>query len=159
LEKIVLTRYFHQKLIFIIFILLLHLQIIAQEEEKNYYITPKFGWSTVTGNFGIEFQYKNFGINVGDLLGTNIKHYLTTGLNFYLDSHKSCFYFGIGYGKALTEREKNSNVITSHTGIIAGYRWKWPGGMGFSLGIGPLISIGEGDEGPFMLDLVLGYSF
>ncbi len=32
-------------------------------------------------------------------------------------------------------------------------------GLDFSLGIGPLFPLKEGEEGPFMMDFVLGYSF
>jgi hypothetical protein len=43
-----------------------------QTKNKNFYIIPHLGSSTLVGNFGIEFQYKNYGYNIGLLKSIDV---------------------------------------------------------------------------------------
>ena len=104
-------------------------------------------------------QYKHFAFDIGDFFGEIIKHYLTTGFKYYINSYKNSLYAGIGSGTALVEKQGESSAVTSHLGLIIGYRWRWKSGFEFNLGIGPLFPLKEGEEGPPMMDIVLGYSF
>ncbi len=145
-------------LVYILIFILIPSSVAA---DKNFYLTPRIGWSTFTGNIGIELQYKHFAFDIGDLTGKNIKHYLTFGFKYYFYSNHSTIYTGIGGGVALTDNEgdSESTPVTSHTGLIIGYRWRWNSKWELNLGLGPLFPLKKGEEGPLMLDLVLGYSF
>jgi len=41
----------------------------AAAEEKDFYITPRIGFSSFTGYIGIELQYKHFAFGIGYLYG------------------------------------------------------------------------------------------
>ncbi len=43
-----------------------------QTKKKTSYITPYLGGSTLVGNFGIEFQYRNYGLNIGLLKSIDV---------------------------------------------------------------------------------------
>ena len=125
---------------------------------KEFYITPRIGFSTFSGLIGIELQYKHFAFNIGDFMGAKVKHCLTYGIKYYFKSHHSTGYFGLGGGTALDEFIGENNW-RQHIGFILGYRWRWGKGWDFNLGIGPLFPIGKKATHPPMFDLAFGYSF
>jgi len=130
----------------------------AAAKEKDFYITPRIGFSTFSGLIGIELQYKHFAFNIGDFTGANVKHCLTYGIKYYFKSHHNTWYFGLGGGTALDEFIPENNW-RQHIGFILGYRWRWGKGWDFNLGIGPLFPIGKKVTHHPMFDLVFGYSF
>jgi len=154
-------------------------------KEKDFYITPYLGLSTLVGTIGIEFQYKHFGFDIGDLISqvVNVNHCLTGGIRYYFNSNHNSWFIGLGGGITLDEPKQNEDlcpwsgskpadyvcktgyVIDKYMGIIFGYRWKWWKALNLNLGIGPnklkWKKIKEGDKGDYlpMLELVIGYSF
>lgn len=145
-------------------------------KEKDFYITPYLGFSTLVGSIGIEFQYKHFGFDIGDLVQVqNVNHCLTGGIRYYFNSNHNSWFIGLGGGIALDEPKQNEDlrvngepvgyVIDKYMGTIFGYRWKWWKALNLNLGIGPSIvkwkKIKEGHKGDYlpMLESVIGYSF
>ena len=135
-----------------------HKKVSSSTKEKDFYVTPRIGFSTLTGLIGIELQYKHFAFNIGDFMGTEVKHCLTYGIKYYFKSHHSTWYFGLGGGTALDEFIGENNW-RQHIGFILGYRWRWGKGWDFNLGIGPLFPIDKNVTHPPMFDLAFGYSF
>jgi len=133
----------------------------AMAEEKDFYITPRFGLSTLTGVIGIELlgielQHKHVAFDIGYFPGTEVKHFLTFGIRYYFNSHRSTAYVGLGSGIG---KEVDENVWRSHIGPIFGYRWRWKKGWDFNLGIGFALGVGRGAPNPPMFELALGRSF
>ena len=134
----------------------------AVAKEKNFYITPRIGVSTLTGLIGIELQYKHFAFDIGYIKGTppdeDVNHDLTYGIRYYFEPHRSTAYIGLGgwidLVKIIDEDEGRTTI-----GFILGYRWRWGKGWDFNLGIGPAFSKGKGAFVPPMFDIALGYSF
>ena len=143
-------------------------------KEKDFYITPRIGMSTLTGFIGIELQYKHFAFGIGYYeiwtagSGKDVPAgeegsdlCLTGGIKYYLNSHHRTWYIGLGGGIPL----KGDARIDSYTGFLIGYRWRWGKGWDFSLGIGPLFPnwkrLEEGEDSliPPMFEVVFGYSF
>lgn len=133
-------------------------------KEKDFYITPRIGFSTFTGLVGIELQHKHFAFDIGYYFSEEpekegeYNHFLTYGIKYYFKSHHSTWYFGLGGGTALDEFIGENNW-RQHIGFILGYRWRWGKGWDFNLGIGPLFPIGKKATHPPMFDLAFGYSF
>jgi hypothetical protein len=141
-----------------------HQKTSPATKEKDFYITPRFGFSSLTGFIGIELQYKHFASGIGYYTlwtGESDESYLTGGIKYYFNSHRRTWYIGLGGGISL----KGEARLDSYTGFIIGYRWRWGKGWDFSLGIGPLFPnwkhIKEGEDKPLirMFELVFGYSF
>ena len=142
----------------LLFIGIVHFSLGEEIDHKDFYITPRIGFSTFSGLIGIELQYKHFAFNIGDFTGEKVKHCLTYGIKYYFKSHHSTWYFGLGGGTALDEFIGENNW-RQHIGFILGYRWRWGKGWDFNLGIGPLFPIGKKATHPPMFDLAFGYSF
>jgi len=117
---------------------------------KDFYITPRIGFSTLTGQIGVELQYKHVAFDIGYLRtgppDQDIQNFLTYGIRYYFNPHYRTWYFGVGGGTDFDEL---------HLGFIVGYRWRWGKGWDFCLGYGYVFS---GKEAP-MIDLAFGYSF
>ena len=141
---------------------------------KDFYITPFIGSSTLVGNFGIEFQYNNFGYNIGILKSVDeaaIDNILCGGIRYYFKPYHHSWVIGIGGGYVLDELKPNDlesetgSVIDMYIGIIVGYRWIWWDRLRLNIGAGPNYikwkKIKEGNNGKYlpMVELVIGYSF
>jgi hypothetical protein len=158
-----------------------------QTKKKRFYITPYLGSSTLVGNFGIEFQHKNYGFNIGLLKSIDvaaIDNILCGGIRYYFKPYHHSWVIGIGGGVVLDELKPDDNlcgewsgdkpddwvcgtgiVIDKYIGILIGYRWLWWNKLHLNIGAGPNYikwkKIKEGDKGHYlpMLGLVIGYSF
>ncbi len=145
-----------------------------QAATKNFYITPYVGSSTLVGNLGIEFQYNNFGYNIGILKSVDeaaIDNILCGGIRYYFKPYHHSWVIGIGGGYVLDELKPNDlesetgSVIDMYIGIIVGYRWIWWDRLRLNIGAGPNYikwkKIKEGNNGKYlpMVELVIGYSF
>ena len=128
-------------------------------KEKDFYITPRIGFSTLTGLIGIELQYKHVAFDIGYAIddeppheGEDIHHYLMYGIKYYVNSHHSTWYIGLGGWANLDKDELD-------IGVILGYRWRWGKGWDFSLGYGLVLSRLNDVSPPPMFELAFGYSF
>lgn len=145
-----------------------------QTKNKNFYIIPYLGSSTLVGNFGIEFQYKNYGYNIGLLKSIDvvaIDNILCGGIRYYFKPHHHSWVIGIGGGIALDEPKPDDwvgepgSVVDMYIGILIGYRWIWWNKLHLNIGAGPNYidwqKIKEGNKQGYlpMLELVIGYSF
>jgi len=158
-----------------------------QTETKNFYITPYLGSSTLVGNFGFEFQYKNFGYNIGLLKSIDviaIDNILCGGIRFYFKPYHHSWVIGLGGGIVLDDLKPDDNlcgpwngdkpddwvcevgiVIDKYIGILIGYRWIWWNKLHLNIGAGPNYiqwkKIKEGNKHKYlpMVELVIGYSF
>jgi len=141
-------------------------------KEKDFYITLYLGESTLVGNFGIEFQYKRIGYNIGvfqDIIA--IDNSLCGGIRYYFKPHHHSWVIGIGGGIALDEPKPDDwvgepgSVVDMYIGILIGYRWIWWNKLHLNIGAGPNYikwkRIKEGRNADYlpMLDFVIGYSF
>ena len=152
---------------------------------KNFYITPYLGSSTLVGNLGIEFQYNNFGYNIGIYKSiVAIDNSLCGGIRYYFKPHHHSWVLGIGGGIALDTPKpdedlcgdwsgeipddwvcKTGSVIDMYIGIVIGYRWIWWDKLILNIGAGPNYiiwkKIKEGNNAQYlpMIDFVIGYSF
>ena len=135
-------KYFFSILLFTCIVLFSLGQLYAQEEDKDFYITPRVLLSTMTGMCGIELQYKHVALDIGYLAGYKALHILTGGIKYYFNSHKSTCYIGVGGGIAMDEykADKYDHRTESFIGALIGYRWRWGKGWDFNLGIGPLFT-------------------
>ena len=130
----------------------------AAAKEKDFYITPRIGFSTLTGLIGIELQYKHFAFDLGYYFSEEpeeegeYNHFLTYGIKYYFKPHRSTWYFGLG---AVTNLDEGELGI----GFLFGYRWRWGKGWDFNLGIGAGFPIGKDGSTFPMFDLAFGYSF
>ena len=157
------------------------------QTNKNFYITPYLGSSTIVGNFGIEFQYKNYAYNIGILKSidvVDINNILCGGIRYYLKPSHHSWVISVGGGVVLDELKPDDNlcgpgsgdipddwvcetgtVIDTYLGILIGYRWIWWNKLHLNIGAGPNYikwqKIKEGDKQKYlpMVELVIGYSF
>ncbi|MGB2763817.1 MAG: hypothetical protein WBC02_10430 [Candidatus Aminicenantaceae bacterium] len=133
----------------LLFIGIVHFSLGEEIYPKDFYITPRIGFSTLTGQIGIELQHKHVAFDIGYIRTgpphEDSKQYLTYGIRYYFNPHYRTWYFGVGGGTDFDEL---------HLGFIVGYRWRWGKGWDFCLGYGYLLT----KEAP-MIDLALGYSF
>jgi hypothetical protein len=142
--------------------------------KKSFYITPYVGSSTLVGNFGIEFQYKNYGYNIGLLKSIDedaINNILCGGIRYYFNPHHHSWVVGVGGGVVLDELEpddlggETGTVMDRYVGILIGYRWIWWNKLHLNIGAGPNYikwkKIREGNKHKYlpMVELVIGYSF
>ncbi len=155
--------------------------------KKSFHITPYLGGSTLVGNFGIEFQYKRYGYNIGILKSIDvvaIDYILCGGIRYYLKPYHQSWVVGVGGGVVLDELKPDDNlcgywsgdkpddwvcetgiVIDKYIGILIGYRWIWWNKLHLNIGAGPNYikwkQIREGDKHKYlpMVELVIGYSF
>ena len=145
-----------------------------QTTNKNFYIIPYIGSSTLVGNFGIEFQYKNYGYNIGLLKSIAvdaIDNILCGGIRYYFKPHHHSWVVGVGGGVVLDELKpddldsETGIVIDKYIGFLIGYRWIWWNKLHLNIGAGPNYiiwkEIKEGNKHEYlpMLELVIGYSF
>jgi len=158
-----------------------------ETRKKSFYITPYLGSSTLVGNFGIEFQYANYGCNIGLLKSIDvaaIDNVLCGGLRYYFRPYRHSWLIGVGGGVVLDELKPDDDlcgewsgdkpddwvcetgiVIDKYVGVLIGYRWIWWKKLHLNIGAGPTYiewkKIREGDKSKYlpMLELVLGYSF
>ena len=137
----------------LLFISIVHFSLGEGIYPKDFYITPRIGFSTLTGAIGIELQYKHVAFDIGYLFtaesryeGSGFPHGLTYGIRYYFNPHYSTWYFGLGGWTDFDEL---------NTGAILGYRWRWGKGWDFCLGLGYTFS----GSGVPMIDLAFGYSF
>jgi hypothetical protein len=158
-----------------------------QTKTKSFYITPYLGGSTLVGNFGIEFQYRNYGLNIGLLKSIDVSaidNILCGGIRYYFKPYHHSWLIGVGGGVVLDELTpeddlcgewsgdkpddwvcETGTVIDKYIGILIGYRWIWWGKLHLNIGAGPNYikwkEIKEGDKHEYlpMLELVVGYSF
>jgi len=156
-----------------------------QTTNKNFYITPFVGSSTLVGNLGLEFQYKNYGYNIGIFKSIiTIDNSLCGGIRYYFTPHHHSWVMGIGGGIALDVPKPDDNlcggwsgeipdnwvcetgsVINMYIGIVVGYRWIWWDHLHVNIGAGPNYiiwkKIKQGKTAKYlpMLDFVIGYSF
>lgn len=94
----------------------------ALKKKKDFYFTPKLGWSLYTGLLGAELKYKkvslNFGVSVKDIYGMGIK--------YYFEQFKNSYYLGMGgfyrHGDNPSEQKTEKNYVP---GIVFGHCWKW----------------------------------
>ena len=154
---------------------------------KRFYITPYLGSSTLIGNFGIEFQYKNYGFNIGLLKSIDvaaINNILCGGIRYYLKPYQHSWVVGVGSGIVLDKLKPDDDlcgpwsgdkpddwvcetgiVIDKYIGILIGYRWIWWNKLHLNIGAGPNFikwkKIKEGNKHKYlpMVELVIGYSF
>jgi hypothetical protein len=134
----------------------------AEAKEKDFYITPRGGFSPFTGLIGIELQYKHFAFDIGYATfgythreGEGIQQFLAYGIKYYVNPHKRTVYVGVGSWTELTKGQDPQDETYPIT-FIFGYRWRWKTGWDFNLGIGAIFN-GEGY--PPMVELAFGYSF
>jgi len=156
-----------------------------QVVSKSIFITPYVGGSTLVGNLGVEFRYKNVGYCIGDLVGVNaIDNIICGGIRYYFKPNRHSWTIGIGGGIALDKPGSNEDlcgpwsgdvpddwvcgtesVIKSYIGLIPGYRWIWRDTVCMNIGAGPNYilwqRIKDGGKAKYlpMLELVLGYTF
>jgi len=156
-----------------------------QTTNKNFYITPYLGLSTLVGNLGIEFQYKKIGYNIGIFKNIiAIDNSLCAGIRYYFNPHHHSWVIGIGGGIALDTPGPDEDlcggwsgeipddwtcntgsVIDMYIGILIGYRWILWDKLHLNIGAGPNYivwkKIKEGYNAKYlpMLDFVIGYSF
>ena len=84
-----------------------------QTKKKSYYITPYLGGSTLAGNFGIEFQYENYGFNIGLLKSIDvvaIDNILCGGIRYYFRPHHHSWVIGVGSGIVLDDLKPDDNL-------------------------------------------------
>ena len=156
------------------------------QTNKNFYIIPYLGESTLVGNFGVEFQYKNYGYNIGILKSIDvvaIENILCGGIRYYFKPYHHSWIVGLGGGITLDtpkpeedilcvgwSSEKDwecitGSVIDMYFGIVIGYRWILFEKLHLNIGAGPNYikwkKIKEGNNAEYlpMLDFVIGYSF
>ena len=133
----------------------------AAAKAKDFYITPRIGFSTLTGQIGIELQYKHFAFDIGFLMAGDFSpagrffYILSYGIKYYFKPHRSTLYIGLGSGIGLNKGLDPQDIGKS---FIIGYRWRWGKGWDFSLGLGAGISR-KTDMGVTEGELALGYSF
>lgn len=158
-----------------------------QTQKRSFYITPSIGSSTLAGNFGIEFQYKNYGCNIGILKSIDvvaIDNILCGGIRYYFKPYHHSWVVGVGGGVVLDELKpdddlcgewsgdkpddwvcKTGIVIDKYIGILVGYRWIWWNRLHLNIGGGPNYirwqKVKEGDKQTYlpMLEFVIGYAF
>ncbi len=136
----------------------------AAAEEKDFYITPRIGFSTLTGLVGIELQHKHFAFDIGYYFSEEpekegeYNRFLTYGIKYYFKPHRSTAYIGLGGVTALVKIIDEDDGGTG-IGFILGYRWRWGKGWDFNLGIGAGFPIGKDGSTFPMFDLAFGYSF
>ena len=159
----------------------------GSQTNKNFYITPYLGSSTLVGNFGIEFQYKNYGYNIGILKSIDviaIDNILCGGVRYYLKPSHHSWVISVGGGVVLDELKPDDNlcgpwsgditddwvcetgtVIDKYIGILIGYRWILWNKLQLNVGAGPNYikwqKIKEGTKQKYlpMFEVVIGYSF
>ena len=156
-----------------------------QTTKKNFYIIPYLGVSTIVGNFGLEFQHKNYGYNIGIFKSIiAIDNSLCGGIRYYFKPYHHSLVVGLGGGIALDTPKpgddlcggwsgeipddgvcETGSVIDMYVGILIGYRWIWWNKLHLNIGAGPTYikwkKIKEGNKADYlpMLDFVIGYSF
>ena len=158
-----------------------------QTRKRSFCITPYLGGSTLVGNFGVEFQYKNYGCNIGLLKSIDvaaIDNILCGGIRYYFKPYHHSWLIGVGGGVVLDDLKPDDDlcgqwsgdkpedwvcetgiVIDKYIGIVMGYRWIWWDKLNLNIGAGPNYikwkEIREGNKHGYlpMLELVIGYSF
>ena len=136
----------------------------AAAEEKDFYMTPRVGLSTLTGLIGIELQNKHFAFDIVYLWGEEPEeerkyyHILMYGIKYYFKPHRSTAYIGLGGWTDLVKIRDEDDWGTT-IGFILGYRWRFWKHWDFSLGTGPAFSKGKKAFVPPMFELAFGYSF
>jgi len=158
-----------------------------QTKKESFYITPYLGGSTLVGNFGVEFQYKNYGYNIGNLKSIDVNaidNILCGGIRYYFKPYHHSWVVGVGGGVVLDELKPDDDlcgpwsgdvpddwvcetgiVIDKYIGILIGYRWIWWNKLHLNIGAGPNYikwkKIKEGNKHEYlpMLEFVIGYSF
>jgi len=159
----------------------------GSQTNKNFYITPYLGSSTLVGNFGIQFQYKNYGYNIGILKSIDviaIDNILCGGVRYYFNPYHNSLLVSVGGGSVLDKLKSDDNlcgpwagdkpddwvcetgiVIDKYIGILIGYRWILWNKLQLNIGAGPNYikwqKIKEGTKQKYlpMLEVVIGYSF
>ena len=157
------------------------------QTNKNFYLTPYLGGSTLVGNFGIEFQYKNYGYNIGILKSIDviaIENILCGGVRYYFKPYHNSLFVSVGGGSVLDKLKSDDNlcgpwagdkpddwvcetgiVIDKYIGILIGYRWILWNKLQLNIGAGPNYikwqKIKEGTKHKYlpMFEVVFGYSF
>ena len=157
------------------------------QTNKNFYLTPYLGGSTLVGNFGIEFQYKNYGYNIGILKSIDviaIENILCGGVRYYFKPYHNSLFVSVGGGSVLDKLKSDDNlcgpwagdkpddwvcetgiVIDKYIGILIGYRWILWNKLQMNIGAGPNYikwqKIKEGTKHKYlpMVEVVIGYSF
>ena len=160
---------------------------VGLQTNKNFHITPYLGSSTLVGNFGVEFQYKNYGYNIGILKSIDvvaIDNILCGGIRYYFKPSHHSWVISVGGGVVLDELKPDDNlcgpwsgdipddwvcetgiVIDKYIGILIGYRWIWWEKLHLNIGAGPNYikwqKIKEGNKHKYlpMVEVVIGYSF
>jgi hypothetical protein len=82
-------------------------------KKKSFYITPYLGGSTIVGTFGIEFQYKRFGYNIGILKSIDvvaIENILCGGIRYYFNPYQHSWVIGVGGGVVLDDLTPDDNL-------------------------------------------------
>jgi hypothetical protein len=156
-------------------------------KNRNFYITPYLGSSTLVGNFGIEFQYKNCAYDIGLLRSIDvaaIDNIICGGIRYYFRPHRNSWVIAVGGGVVLDKLKPDDDlcgewsgdkpddwvcetgiVIDRYIGILIGYRWMWWDKLRLNIGAGPNYirwkEIREGDKQKYlpMLELAIGWSF
>jgi hypothetical protein len=159
----------------------------GSQTNKIFYITPYLGSSTLVGNFGIEFQYKNYGYNIGILKSIDviaIDNILCGGVRYYFKPSHHSWVISVGGGVVLDDLKPDDNlcgpwagdkpdawvcetgiVIDKYIGILIGYRWILWNKLQLNVGAGPNYikwqKIKEGTKHKYlpMVEVVIGYSF
>ena len=157
------------------------------QTNKNFYLTPYLGGSTLVGNFGVEFQYKNYGYNIGILKSIDviaIENILCVGVRYYFKQYHNSLFVSVGGGSVLDKLKSDDNlcgpwtgdkpddwvcetgiVIDKYIGILIGYRWILWNKLQLNIGAGPNYikwqKIKEGNKAKYlpMFEFVIGYSF
>lgn len=150
------------------------------QTNKNFYITPHLGVSTLVGGYGIEVQYKNYGFNIGFSPHFSITPFtiLSGGIRYYFKPSNNSWVIGVGGGVVLDDLKPDDNlcwatddycgigtVTDMYIGAIIGYRWTWWNKFHLNIGFGPSyikwqkIKYGGKQDGFPMYDFVLGYTF
>ena len=101
--------------------------------SKDWYVTPKIGYSNFTGIVGLEVQRRHWALDVG--------YFPSGGVRYYFRPQGHSWFaglFGSGYG--YDHDETKDGIAYTHysrieSGVGGGYRWLWRERWHLELGI------------------------
>ncbi len=87
------------------------------EDDKTWYITPRYGFSTSTGMLGVEVQVDHFALSAGaaPMLLMGCDSIGTYAIKYYFNST----------GDSWSLNLFSASMCTRLSGIGADYRWRW----------------------------------
>jgi hypothetical protein len=107
--------------------------LFAAGTEKEWYVTPKVGYSGFTGIFGLEVQHHELAFDIGLPTSGGIRYYFRPqGHSWFAGLYGS----GTGYDH---DETKNGITYTRYSkiegGVGGGYRWFWHSRWSLELGL------------------------